>query len=88
MTPSIQVGTILIEDRLRDGLSLHSHCNRSVYENHCFQSLVPTLQRSHLALLKSRPDAVTESTDSGLLRNAPADLSLVRLLIRKVGQIA
>jgi hypothetical protein len=34
----------------------------SVYQNRCFQSPGPTLQRRHLALLKSRPGAVPEST--------------------------
>jgi hypothetical protein len=48
-------------------------CNRSLYQNHCFLPLGLTLQRRHLAGLKSRPGAVPESTDFGLLLNAPED---------------
>jgi hypothetical protein len=67
-------------DNPRGGLEpRHVHFTWLVYQNHCFQWLGPMLQRRHLAVLKSRPSTVPQSTDFGPVRNAAEDHSLVRL---------
>jgi len=67
-TLSVMVGSFATgrdDEKLCRGDSPCDGLDWSVYQNHCFQPLGPTLQRRDLALLKSRPGAVTESTVCG-----------------------